>query len=70
MWLQAIDSETRIQYERREITVTHKAFTVTDPQTAVGDRLVVARGNFIVRGFIDQAGLNRVWRIDLEEVRD
>ena len=70
VWLQATSSDIRTQYERREITVTHKAFTVTDPETMINDRLVVSRGTFLIHGVIDQAGLGRVWRLDLEEVRE
>jgi len=68
-WRQDIGSGIREQYQRRELTVTHKIFTASNPEIHEGDRIIDYTGaSMMVRGVVDQAGLNRVMRLDCEEV--
>ena len=68
-WMQATSSDIREQYERREMTVTHKAFAVTNPSVTRGDVLVIGGQTYLIRGVVNQAGLDRCWRLDVEETR-
>lgn len=67
-WMQPIGSNLALQYEQRELTVTNKVWFAEDPLATEGDRIQAADGTtFVIRGVVDQAGLNRLWRIDVEE---
>jgi hypothetical protein len=67
-WKQPIGSSSTLQYERRNISVTDKIFVARDPEVSEGDRMKDAAGTlYVIRGVVDQAGLNRLWRIDVEE---
>jgi len=68
VWLQTTSSNLRTQYALRQIVVTHKGFVAEDLELTEGDRIIQLGINYLVRGFTDQGGLGRVWRIDLEEV--
>lgn len=67
-WKQDIGSNLRIQYEARDLVVTHKVFVAVDPEAVEGDRLVQAGVNFLIRGVVNQAGLSTLWRLDCEQV--
>lgn len=69
-WKQPIGSALRQQYEERQIHVTSKVFFAEDPQAAEGDRIVDSSNKkYLVHGVVEQAGLAKVWRVDVEEVK-
>ena len=72
-WVQPIGSGLAAQYQARQLRVTHKIFVAENPgATQEGCRVKVTKsgavGVYLVRGVVDQAGLGRLWRIDVEEV--
>jgi len=69
-WLQPTSSGLRLEYERRNITVTAKIFVAEDPAAEEGWRVVMPDSKtYVIRGIVDQAGLGRLWRLDVEELR-
>jgi SPP1 family predicted phage head-tail adaptor len=68
-WKQPMSSDTRIQYERREISVDAKIFVAETPSMSEGDRIVATGGTYYIHGVVNQAGLSRLWRLDVEEVK-
>jgi len=73
-WMQPIGlqagSVLLIQYEKRELKVSHKVWFAEDPLATEGDRIQKADGtSFVIRGVTDQAGINRLWRVDVEELK-
>lgn len=69
VWFQDISSAEKEEYAKRSLRVTHKVFTCTDPESEEGDRLTVSGTSYIIRGVVDQAGLGKVYRLDVEEVK-
>lgn len=66
-WIQPIGSNLAVQYGARNLVVTNKIFFARDPQVTEGDRIIDLNGNaYVVRGVTDQAGMNRLWRVDVE----
>ena len=68
-WKQDIGSSLREQYLARDLVVTHKVFVPEDPGATEGDRLVIGSSKFLIQGVINQAGLGKLWRLDVEEVK-
>ena len=67
-WLQATNGYETLEFERRGLKVTHKMFTAEDPGLNEGDKIITADGReMMVRGPVNQAGLDRCWRTNLEE---
>ena len=65
-----MSSDVRDQYSRREIMVDAKVFVATEPDIQEGDRMVAPDGKtYYVHGVVNQAGFDRLWRLDCEEVR-
>jgi SPP1 family predicted phage head-tail adaptor len=67
-FVQDIASNDPIRQDQRMIQVTKKAFTATDPSATEGDRVVYGGVNYVIRGEVDQAGLGKLWRINLEKL--
>ena len=70
-WLQPVSSSLREQYMRREIMVDAVIYVAQeDPDVQEGDRIVAPSGKkYLIHGVEDQAGQNRLWHLDCEEVR-
>ncbi|GAH42258.1 unnamed protein product, partial [marine sediment metagenome] len=67
-WVQATSAFEAIEFQKRGLKVTHKMFTAEDPDMNEGDRIVEASGRtMMVRGPVNQAGVGRCWRVNLEE---
>ena len=68
-WIQPIGSDLLTFYERRNLQVDSKVFFATDPQATEGDRIRRLDGrSYVIRGVIEQAGQNRLWRVDIEQI--
>jgi hypothetical protein len=68
-FVQAVGSGLTEEFNRRELTITHRIYTTTILAVHEGDRLVSADSReYVVRGSVDQAGLGRVLRLDVTEV--
>ena len=69
-WAQPTGSNVRDQYSRYELTVTHAIYTGNGITIQEGDRIVMADETiYLVHGVKDMSGLNRIRRVDVEEVR-
>lgn len=68
-WIQPAAADTIARYGARNMVVTHTAYFSADPAIQLGDRLVVGSTTYKVDGLRDQAGMERLWSADLEEVR-
>lgn len=51
------------------MTVSHKAFIGEDPSVSEGDRLHVGSARYVIRAVVNQAGMDRLWRLDVEELK-
>ena len=68
-WRQPITPALLAEYGSRDMIVTHRIYFASDPAVQIGDRLVIGTTNYVVHGDEDQAGLDRLWRVDVEETR-
>lgn len=68
--LQPAGSNTVLAYAQRQVRVTHQFYTARDIGAKVGYRLTIASTPprvFVVKGYGNEAGWNRVWVTDVEE---
>ena len=68
-WVQPASADTLARYGARNMLVTHTAYFSADPSLQLGDLLVVGSTTYKVDGVRNQAGMDRLWSADLEEVR-
>ena len=68
-WKQPTTAELFDEYGSRNMRVTHAVYFASDPTAQIDDRLVIGGTNYVVHGMQDQAGLTRLWRVDVEEKR-
>lgn len=66
--IQPASSQIRIQYQQRNLNVSHSIYLDADASVRLRDRLVQGSRVFIVLGYLDaSAGRGQCWRIDCEE---
>jgi len=70
-WLQPVSSDLRDRYSKREIKIDGVIYVAKeDPQVTEGDRIVAPNAKtYLIHGVEDQAGLGKLWHLDVEEVR-
>ncbi len=68
-WRQPTTADLRDEYGSRNMLVTHMVFFQADPAVQIDDRLVISGAIYAVRGDQNQAGMDRLWRVDVEEKR-
>jgi len=61
-WVQPVAAETREDYARRGMTVTHSVYFATDPSIEVGDRIIFRGRKLVVAGVTDAGGAGRLWK--------
>jgi hypothetical protein len=68
--VQPVSSKVQQQYASRQIVITHQIFTGIDMHPKRGDRVrLVGLGTYyLVTGFFNQAGKNKVFMIEGREV--
>ena len=68
-WLQPASTFLINTYGQRQIVVTHKLYVATDPTAKPEDVITDPGGTkYIVKGVKNQAGLGRLFRVDVEEL--
>lgn len=67
IWLQPATAETIKQYQARKMKITHTGYLLYVSGVKHGDRVTIKKDKYIIKGKLDQAGLNRLLRLDVEE---
>lgn len=70
VWLQPSSASVSATYEQRGITVTHRCYIASDIEAKAGDRLLWGTRHLVIEGVQNQAGMNRLWRLDVRELHD
>ncbi len=68
-WVQPASAQTIARAAAQQMVVTHSIYVQTDLDARSNDRLVIGSTYYLVRGFTNQAGLGRLYRLDAEELR-
>lgn len=67
--VQPVNSQVRHALASRQISISHRIYTNTDLKPKRGDRVVTSSGTyFLITGFFNQAGRNKVYLIEAREV--
>lgn len=66
-WKQPARTKMIEEYFARNLVITHQVFVEKDLELLEGDRLCIDDDKYIVRGFIDQAGIGFLWCVIVEE---
>lgn len=67
-WLQPTSSALRIKYEQRQLVVTNKILIAIEPSASEGDRVNIDSVYYLIRGVVNQSGVDVMWRLDVERV--
>lgn len=68
-WRQPASAALKDSYGARGVDVNHVLYLSTDPGVSEGDLAVVGGETYVVVYVLNSGGLNRLWRVDLEERR-
>lgn len=68
-WVQPANSRLRLQYQERQIVVTHRVYFDSDPVVDAEWRLKFGARLMKVIGAANTAELGRLWTVDCEEVK-
>lgn len=66
--IQPITSKVQMALASRQIIVTHFIYTLKDLKPSRGDRLVSGGVHYLITGFYNLAGRNRIYLIEGREV--
>ena len=76
-WIQGAGSKLVNEYAERNLKVSHKIYTASNPEIREGDILTAdAPGrdfdgkDMLIRGVVDQGGRGEVYRIDADDDRN
>jgi len=65
VWVQDASSQVRIAYAARELQVSKSVYYYDETAILEGDRVLYDGAYYVVRGWLNMAGLNRIWRLDV-----
>ena len=68
IWLQPLSTNETLEFEKRGIKITHKAYTYADNVAKEGDRITTDNKAYIIAGKKNHAGMDQMWSFVLREV--
>jgi hypothetical protein len=68
-WVQPASADVTARAAAQQMLVTHEVYLLSDLSARANDRLLIGSTYYLVHGVTDRAGLGRVWRLDVEELR-